>query len=113
MKLGSRSACFCGSWERYNAGSTLCKEHYHARYLGDKRNQQRQALRHRAIAKLGGACVACGNTDERVLQFDHIVPCAGHRGDHKQLMRDVAYGITDNIRLLCANCHAIRTWHDG
>ena len=66
------------------------------------------------IKELGGKCIKCGINDERVLDIDHIdankkikVP------KHKYTMssRLVAWNKEkNNLRILCANCHRIRTW---
>ncbi len=70
---------------------------------------------------LGGACVVCGNTDVRVLEFDHI---NNNGKQHRErIWGNVGGGGTgtpfwvvaypeeanEELQLLCANCHAIKT----
>ncbi len=88
----------------------------------------RAELREVARAVLGSKCNKCGNDDRRVLEFDHIK--ALHRrtngirfgypieADLKDLIRNPK---SPKLQLLCANCHAIKTfeedernsWRDG
>lgn len=57
----------------------------------------------------GGCCVDCGETDIRVMEFDHItgtktgVPCK---------LSVVMYftEVREHCEMVCANCHRIRTW---
>lgn len=85
-----------------------------------KRESQRRCYfkaRRKAMDLLGGKCVACGEDDYDVLQFDHIEPvfrrsngladgkpCKGHGHAHSHILR------LDNpaevYQVLCANCHA-------
>lgn len=69
----------------------------------DKRRQQ-------ALNALGGCCNGCGLPDKRVLQIDHI---AGHghieRGNRSVFLRRVV-SYPHWYQLLCANCHAIKTY---
>lgn len=66
--------------------------------------------------KLKHPCVDCGETDPRVLQFDHV------RGTKKSTITELAYSVKASIATLileiskcevrCANCHIRRTWVD-
>jgi hypothetical protein len=64
---------------------------------------------------LGGKCQHCGNTDPRVLDFDHVDPTSKtlliSQSYHLPLVRleeEIA-----KCRLLCANCHRIATLETG
>lgn len=76
--------------------------------------QRRQRVRERddAFKVLGGKCVHCGNDDYRVLQIDHIKPLLKTKGKHLglRIKTGLANGTmsTDNLQLLCANCHQIK-----
>lgn len=64
---------------------------------------------------LGGSCQKCGNSDSRVLDFDHVDPAA------KQMLISQSYSKPlaeleaeiAKCRLLCANCHRIATLESG
>lgn len=71
-------------------------------------------LRLAAIAALGGHCVQCGISDERVLEFDHIKPILRRTNGHTQKdnridFRRIIEGAEHGLQLLCANCHRIKT----
>ena len=61
-------------------------------------------------------CVDCGETDPRVLQFDHV------KGEKDESLTVLAYGRKAPIEALtveiakcvvrCANCHIRKTWSD-
>ena len=72
-------------------------------------------IRQKAIQALGGACVLCGYADVRVLEIDHIVTIrkSGHSINQVSLFLAVIRGETDNLQLLCANCHAIKTYEEN
>jgi len=77
--------------------------------------ERRERSRRNAILKLGGCCSNCGTMDHRVLEFDHIDPRGG-RIDRKtlgisqdKLLRIISKGNVDNVQLLCASCHRIKT----
>jgi 5-methylcytosine-specific restriction endonuclease McrA len=62
---------------------------------------------------MGGRCVACGMTDIRILEFDHIldkrVAPRVTEANGQALVYQVLAGNTDNLQLLCPNCHALKT----
>lgn len=77
--------------------------------------QQRIKNRLKAIEMLGGCCKECGVADSRVLQFDHIVPELRNKENQHNSYKNVSLilkGIltAKDIQLLCANCHAIKTY---
>jgi len=59
----------------------------------------------------GGDCEICGKTfRQNMLQVDHIVP-AGRLNDWSDLTPFIQRLLaTDNLRLLCKNCHSIVTY---
>lgn len=86
--------------------------HYHR----DRARKRNFTLRIRAIQNLGGECVRCGYDDITrpgvfAFQVDHIEPIRAPRNRTKGqvAIREAARGNTDNLQLLCANCHAIKT----
>jgi predicted HNH restriction endonuclease len=71
-------------------------------------------VRREAIILLGDKCAECGIDDERVLEIDHV------NGDRpvgisgNTIIREVARGVhAYDVRLLCANCHTIKTREAG
>ena len=74
--------------------------------------------RRETIELLGGACTQCGLADQRVLEVDHIEQDgASHR--RKQggygntrwyILKQLREGVNEGWQLLCANCHAVKTW---
>ena len=75
--------------------------------------KHRLELRRRAIEYLGGNCKDCRNDDQRALQFDHahVRRNGGYTvasylsGSWARLKRHL-----DQCELVCASCHAIRTF---
>jgi hypothetical protein len=71
-------------------------------------------LKQEAITVLGGKCCHCQCSDIRCLEIDHIVPVRGDRSLYGvKLYRSVAQGNTEGLQVLCACCHAIKTYEDG
>jgi hypothetical protein len=65
-------------------------------------------LRIKAIEKLGGKCIRCGESDWRCLQFDHINGggTKEHETNHRyRFLEDIIAGKRKDIQLLCANCN--------
>lgn len=96
-------------------------------YYGEKQNiYQKLRIRRmrltwikQAYEILGNKCVNCGIDDYRVLQVDHIKTI--RRKNNKsnadtgyRLRLKVIRGTTDlnNLQLLCANCHQIKTYKE-
>ena len=73
---------------------------------------QKRMMRLTAIDLLGGRCVTCENDDWRVLQFDHINDDGSEDRERSgsSLVLSVVNGQRDDIQLLCANCHQIKTY---
>ena len=66
------------------------------------------------FAALGNKCIECGNEDLRVLQVDHVD--GGGHAHRKASGSSIKYWMSvmkdlSPYQLLCANCHAIKTWH--
>lgn len=76
-----------------------------------------EAVRINAMDALGGVCQACGEADQRVLQFDHVVPLGGYawrrnHGNNRTLLYAILRGEDQGVQLLCANCHLRKTFGD-
>jgi hypothetical protein len=110
--LGRASYCracqsdYCKAHYRRNAGP-----HNRRRYVNQKRYRKRNAelLRRYLLAR---ACVDCGETDVRVLEFDHV---CGRKVENigtmcaqgcswQRIMEEIA-----KCEVRCANCHRRRT----
>lgn len=82
--------------------------------------QQRRRLFYRkeVFRILGKECSSCGISDERVLQLDHIKPILRkpeeRDGSGSWTWQQLALGkiTSDNLQVLCANCHMIKTIED-
>ena len=77
--------------------------------------ERAHAQRRLAIGVLGGKCVSCGMSDERVLQFDHIngggsKEMRGRRSHRATMTKEIISGARSDIQLLCANCNWIKRW---
>lgn len=87
-----------------------------------RQRQIRVHKQHREIVleMFGSKCVRCGyDENTRALQLDHIVPVLRKYGtrftvDGNMTWRELATGkiTTENIQILCANCHAIKTYEE-
>ena len=91
-----------------NNDARLTPEHRERVRLNRFRNRMK------CIDLLGGCCVSCSNSDERVLQFDHInndgnLDRPGNRVQ-SGLFKDVLEHGKAKYQLLCANCHAMKTY---
>lgn len=86
---------------------------YRARAIARKRrlkNNLRKALLEYLKDK---ACVHCGISDVRVLEFDHINPATKSFGIAQAITRTLQWeNVLEEIskcQILCANCHKIKT----
>lgn len=66
---------------------------------------------------LGGNCFRCGTEDFRCLQIDHIEPIfrdgRGKKGGNETVLDVYMDRIQlEEIQILCANCHAIKSFDD-
>lgn len=90
------------------------KKNLAARVYGRKYDLQRKQ---KVIEILGGKCVKCGYKEHQAaLQIDHIIPLRRKTkgmgvGGNKNC-RAVLKGHIENVQLLCANCHAIKTYEE-
>ena len=90
--------------ERRDADPEACR---------DKVARSRRGARDKAVAHLGGRCVSCGVDDPRVLQLDHVH--GGGNEDRRKRHRPWRHVATDPAgtwQVLCANCHAIKTYEE-
>ncbi len=90
------------------------KDHPHRHTQRNK--EYSRNLRLKAIAALGGKCVRCGISEPKILEIDHIIPLReGHRRmKNDDLCRRIIYeDLKENLQLLCANCHRLKTWDEG
>jgi len=84
--------------------------------------QRRSRVKRRGLAidALGGCCIECGNSDYRVLEFDHVTPIQWStngkvklNGQHNTNTINAMVKAGDDpktvYQLLCANCHKIKT----
>jgi hypothetical protein len=86
------------------------KEYHKGWHQRNKERLLASNLRVQAIRVLGGACVQCQCTDIRCLQIDHIIPIGKKREHRDVLYKRVIRGNTENLQVLCACCHAIKTY---
>lgn len=68
----------------------------------------RSLRKHKALVLAGGACVDCGETDLRVIEFDHV---RGQKLGHPSLLPTSKFfeEVTLKCEPVCANCHRRRT----
>jgi hypothetical protein len=92
------------------------RSHYQrnrAKYLAKAREARQQKKLYILEVKKKGKCVDCGNTDYRVLDFDHLP--GNQKDDNVSVMWARNLSIKriqqeiDKCELVCANCHRIRT----
>lgn len=115
------------SWKSKNAGTrnSWCREcmkgYDRTRYLTTDRPKQARAsakknksrLRSAVLPFLQVGCTDCGNTDIRVLQFDHRDPKL--KSMNVSTMVNIGKALDDILLEIakcdvrCANCHQIRT----
>lgn len=56
----------------------------------------------------------CGISDHRCLQFDHIEPILRRMGYGEKAVSGIYMDREnlDNVQILCANCHMIKTYSE-
>lgn len=100
----------------------LYHNEYSKKWLTDNADHRRtwrrewvREIRKKAIQALGGTCILCGYSDVRALEIDHIIPLHQSKGRTNQvsLFLSVVRGETENLQLLCSNCHAIKTYNEN
>jgi len=89
------------------------------RQMRESARRYRASLHPRVIAMLGGKCAACGTTDLRDLQINHI----NHGGSFEVRHYPSVYSFylailrgersTEDLEVLCANCNAIYEYQKG
>jgi hypothetical protein len=85
----------------------------HPGYRREGSRSSGRNLRQEAIELLGGRCVCCQCIDIRCLEIDHIIPIGGKkRMETQQHHRSILRGNTENLQVLCACCHAIKTYEE-
>lgn len=73
----------------------------------DNEMERTERLRGECIQLLGGKCKKCGNNEEEILEFDHVIPVRNRKVKRRNL-----YEIRERpelYQLLCANCHRRKT----
>lgn len=68
----------------------------------------------------GGMCTACGITDYRLLEFDHrdendkefTIAQIYMPKNPSMEQQQIFWSEVNKCRLLCGNCHKLRSWHD-
>ena len=71
-------------------------------------------IRIQLIASLGGWCACCGERELDFLEIDHIngggqMHGNGARARYYKMWAEVREGRTQNLQILCANCHRSKT----
>jgi 5-methylcytosine-specific restriction endonuclease McrA len=100
-------------WRAANPERVLAKQQRWLAKNPTQNKQYRKELRLQAIQCLGGVCARCQFVDIRCLQIDHITPLGKPNGRNSvRLYLDVIKGHTENLQLLCANCHMIKTYEE-
>ena len=86
------------------------------RYARLWKREQRRRAKIKAVAMLGGSCKRCGySTHVAALEIDHLVlkrrnlPSTG--GNQATKVANGKIPINE-VQLLCANCHAIKTYEE-
>jgi hypothetical protein len=88
------------------------KENYKDRARKHERRYKGRNFRFVWLVLLRSCCVDCGETDERVLEFDHV---KGEKKDSVVRLAENGYGISTikaemkKCEIVCRNCHKRRT----
>ena len=97
------------TWKRY--GNPLEKPQFNY-YTGAERTKRYRQRRQGAMLwyKMTHACIDCGTSDPRVLEFDHV------RGEKEFILKaaktkplNIILAEIEKCDVVCANCHRIRT----
>lgn len=119
VRIESKTCPVCGELKpasEYNRSSVRADGLQWQCQICDRASNKKKRLRRRlkAIELLGGKCAHCGNDDFRVLQIDHINNDGYLEGKNRSdpMMRDIYTGrrSIDDLQLLCANCHHIKSY---
>lgn len=99
------STRFCDKW---------CQREYWVVHDSAHRHGRRTRLwdaKCEFLRRLGGECAHCGNNDFRVLDVDHIDPAKKRKPRNNNLRTRLLLWRREvnNLQLLCANCHRIKT----
>jgi hypothetical protein len=114
-RWGTSGACrHCGEPSTTRFCNKWCqREYWQARdkHRAPKRRKQVWAEKCAFVKRLGGQCVKCGNNDMRVLDVDHIDPKKKRKPRNTTIPVRLALWRREvnNLQLLCANCHRIKT----
>jgi hypothetical protein len=109
--------------ERRNVCTVCCRKYQHEHYTQNKEQYVRRAIgfngKQATQNKLNlvellekNRCADCGNTDIRVLEFDHKLPDAKVENISTMIYRykwDVILEEISKCDIRCANCHRIKT----
>lgn len=88
-------------------------------YYNRKNREYKLKCRENALRVLGAKCNICGNNDIRVLQIDHMKNNGSYE---RRFSRTTMYRkitsmnlseLKSEYQVLCANCHAIKTYHNS
>jgi len=75
-----------------------------------KNSKRHSEKKYKAFEVLGGECKECKEDDFVVLEIDHIkkIGCY-NRKMPIEIYNEIIGGCTENVQLLCANCHKRKT----
>lgn len=97
-------------------GDAPASQHSLCEPCRSKRKSHYQKQREVLLQRYGGRCVRCDESDQNVLELDHINNDGSmHRnqigsGPQAVFYWAVANNFPDTIQLLCGNCHVAKTW---
>jgi len=107
-RWGNKNKCIeCGKDHPTRFCSKKCFYRFHGRRVVLRARQDRLEI----IIQLGGKCVACGFSDVRALDIDHVDRARKFKMKSYPLQRRVSdwKKNIEHIQILCANCHRIDT----
>ena len=95
----------CMNWRTKNKG-------YWASYMKNYMLKRNAMIRQKVLGFLGGKCLECGTSDERVLVLDHIKGDGYKYKGNKRKSYNYHYNHLEEmkgvIQLLCCNCNIIK-----